>query len=52
MAKLTWDALSQIGGLFLWPNDNAQLAVGHIGDLIGDRYRHAGAGHGGRGVGA
>lgn len=27
----------QIGGRFLWPNDNAQLAVGHIGDLIGDR---------------
>jgi len=27
----------QIGGKFLWPNDNAQLAVGHIGDLIGDR---------------
>lgn len=27
----------QIGGMFLWPNDNAQLAVGHIKDLIGDR---------------
>ena len=28
----------QIGGRFLWANDNAQLAVGHIGDLIGDKY--------------
>ena len=24
-------------GRFLWANDNAQLAVGHIGDLIGER---------------
>ena len=28
--------LFQIGGRFLWANDNAQLAVGHIGDLIGE----------------
>jgi len=29
--------LFQIGGKFLWPNDKAVLAVGHINDLIGDR---------------
>ncbi len=28
--------LFQIGGRFLWANDNAQLAVGHVGDLIGE----------------